>query len=233
MAASKYDRELRFIDSETCVLTEKLNIIREQVPETPLDAAKKAEEVGLIEERLGELYHRKKEIEESYLEAGMEIPYIGRNLNANVYKEGAAYEGSFQDTVPEEKPRAEIRPTATEEELTEQIGSITDEMMQTEIKMLQAELSGDDGEKQKLSMCISSLRSRRDYLVEQIKALRNKPEPGPEPQQSAGNAELEAKIKELENDSRALRSQISGVRVDVAEMKDQLRQILLALNIDQ
>ena len=44
------------IDAQIDFLKEKLEILREQMPETPLDAEKKAMEVGLIEEQLAELY---------------------------------------------------------------------------------------------------------------------------------------------------------------------------------
>ena len=60
MVSSKYDRELRFIDNETRRLTAELEDLREMMPQNPLDAEKKAVDVGLIEERIGELLMRKK-----------------------------------------------------------------------------------------------------------------------------------------------------------------------------
>ena len=47
------------IDQQIGFLKEKLSILREQMPETPLDAERKAMEVGLIEEQLAELYEQK------------------------------------------------------------------------------------------------------------------------------------------------------------------------------
>ena len=46
------------IQQQIDILKEKLSILRDQVPETPLDAEKKAMEIGLIEEQLAELYEQ-------------------------------------------------------------------------------------------------------------------------------------------------------------------------------
>ena len=71
MASSKYDRELRFIDTECRRLKNELDDLREMMPQSPLDAEKKAVDIGLIEERMGELLTRKKEIEDSFIAAGL------------------------------------------------------------------------------------------------------------------------------------------------------------------
>lgn len=231
MPGSKYDRELRFIDSEMGRLNRELEDLRELMPSTPLDAEKKAVDVGIIEERLGELYQRKKEIEDSFIAAGLDPPSSSRSLNANTYATGAANE-YVPPSVPDEGERVAVtRPAATREELSAEIASITDEMMKLEISMLQADLSDDVGAKQKASMEISAMRSRREQLVGQVKELNAKAEE-PEVAAPADADALTKRIEAMEADNRALRSQVSGVRTDVAEMKDQLRQILEALNID-
>ena len=46
------------IQQQIDILKEKLSILRDQMPETPLDAEKKAMEIGLIEEQLAELYEK-------------------------------------------------------------------------------------------------------------------------------------------------------------------------------
>lgn len=46
------------IQQQIDILKEKLSILRDQMPETPLDAEKKAMEIGLIEEQLAELYEQ-------------------------------------------------------------------------------------------------------------------------------------------------------------------------------
>ena len=85
MPGSKYDRELRFIETETVRLTAELERLREIIPDTPLDAEKKAMEIGIIEEKIAEFYARRKEIVDSFIAAGLDPPDVERNLNATVY----------------------------------------------------------------------------------------------------------------------------------------------------
>ena len=237
MATSKYDRELRFIAVESGRLRQQLAELREAMPADPAAAAAKAEEINSKEERLQQLLFRKKEIEDSYIAAGMDIPDVHRSLNANTWKEGRGWETASNPGEPDEPaPKApEAAPAAvpegSEEELTAQIESITDELMGIEIKMLRADMNGDEEEKQKLSMMASSLRSRRETLVEQVKALKAevaKPQPGP----SVDLSEFDARIQSLESDNRAIRGQLSDVRSDVGDIKESLRQILNALNLE-
>ena len=230
MASSKYDRELRFIDTECRRLKNELDDLRELMPQTPLDAEKKAVDMGLLEERMGELLMRKKEIEDSFIAAGLEVPNIHNDLNANGCRDSASYDDgekapvAFVGAVPESVPE----PVSGLDALSAQVASITDELMQIEIKMLQAELADDESEKQKLEMSRNALRSRRDDLVAEIKAMKSAP--APEVQKT--DSEIDGRISALEADNRAIRSQISMVRSDVSEIKDQLRQILEALNQD-
>ena len=100
--------------------------------------------------------------------------------------------------------------------------------MQIEIKMLQAEIADDDSEKTKLSMSANALRTRRDELVQQIKDMKSAPV---EEKVSADPAD--ERIAALEADNRAIRSQLSCLRSDVGELKDGLRQILEALNLNK
>ena len=48
------------IDRQIEELKEKLDFLREQMPITPLDAERKAMDIGLLEEQLAELYEQKK-----------------------------------------------------------------------------------------------------------------------------------------------------------------------------
>ncbi|MBQ8179959.1 MAG: hypothetical protein IJ026_05955 [Candidatus Methanomethylophilaceae archaeon] len=236
MPGSKYERELRFIDTETIRLTAQLDALREDIPATPLDAEKKAVEIGLIEEQIAEYYTRRKEIEDSFIAAGLDVPCIERNLNANIYKEGGTYEGNSSITAAalykQEQSIAQrdaeaAAPVAASGDVTAEIKSITDELMELEIKMLQAELAGDGDEKQKLTMAANALRSRRESLIEQMKAGKVAEAP------AAVDEESKKRIDDLEADVRGLRSQISMVRSDVGEMRDLLRQIKEALHIDE
>ena len=168
MPGSKYERELRFIQTETQRLGRMLSNLREVMPIDPIEAAKKADEALGIEAEIGRLLQRKKEIEDSFIAAGMEVPSIDRDLNENVHQDSRP----FTDDEPAKPVSApEVRSEAGIDKLTEEIESVTDELMGIEIKMLRADMNGDEDEKQKLSMMASSLRSRRDPLVERVMEL--------------------------------------------------------------
>lgn len=228
MPSSKYERELRFINNEVVRLTAELDDLREMMPQNPLDAEKKAVDVGLIEERLGELMMRKNDIEDSFIAAGMEIPDLRRSMNLNTCRDTANY--SDEEPVRQEMsvPVPEVRPAAGLDELSAQVASITDELMQIEIKMLQAEISDDESEKAKLTMSANALRDRRDNLVRQIKELKSAPAENDDVSDDA----LVSRIAALEADNRALRSQLSAVRSDITAMMDDVRRIMAALNLD-
>lgn len=123
------------IDQQIESLKEKLEFLKEQMPETPLDAEKKAMEIGLIEEELAELYEKK-----------------GATSN----------------------PVTEV-PQQGLHELSQEIESITDELMAIEIKMLKAEMRGDDDEKIKLQLSANALKSRRQTLIDEVRNLNNAP----------------------------------------------------------
>ncbi len=228
MPGSKYERELKFINTETRRLGRCLQELREMMPVDPVEAARKADEVLGIEGKIGELLRRKREIEDSFIAAGMDVPDVGRNLNANVYMDGPAFEAP-----PRQAPAAEVRPEGSVEDLMAEIESITGELMGIEIKMLRTNMNDDEDKKQELSMIASSLRSRRDTLVERVKGMRAEAERVPKPEPVPVDcSELQGRIETLETDAKALRSQISSVRTDVGELKEMLRQIKKALSID-
>lgn len=215
MPGSKYDRELRFIATETKRLRFLLDQLRDVMPSDPAEANAKAEEMMAMEEKMAQLLARKKEIEDSFIAVGMQVPNMSNDLNSNVQDCR-----SFNDA----SDAPVVRPSASKEELTAQIESITDELMQIEVKMLRADMNGDDDEKQKLQMMASSLRSRRDTLVEEVKAINTAP-PAEEEAQETSNDELEKRLKALESDNRAIRAQVSDIRNDLADIKELLRQL--------
>lgn len=228
MPGSKYERELRFINNEVVRLMAELDDLREMMPQNPLDAEKKAVDVGLIEERLGELMMRKNDIEDSFIAAGMEIPDLKRSMNLNTCRDTANH---FNDASGQQEgpaPVTEVRPAAGLDELSAQVASITDELMQIEIKMLQAEISDDDSEKAKLTMSANALRGRRDTLVQQIKELKS----APSQQEDVSGDALASRIAALEADNRTLRSQLSAVRSDITAMMDDVRRVVAALGLD-
>ena len=140
-------------------LKEKLSTLREQMPETPLDAEKKAMEVGLIEEQLAELYQQKGMLTD-------EAPKASGNLDS----------------------------------LSEEIGSITDELMEIEIKMLKAEMSGDDSEKIKLQLSANALKSRRQTLIDEVRNMNSQTNDSP--------GDLEDRVAALEKEVADLKALI-------------------------
>ncbi len=142
------------IDSQIDLLKEKLSMLRDQIPDTPLDAEKKAMEIGLIEEQLAELYEQ---------------------------------EGSGTEPVCK----------AADPDLTEEIRSITDELMEIEIRMLKAELNGDDSEKVKLQLSANVLKERRQELIDEVKSKSVK-QPGP--------SSLEERVAALEKEVSDLKA---------------------------
>jgi Mg2+ and Co2+ transporter CorA len=123
------------IDAQIADLLEKLDFLREQMPVTPLDAERKAMEIGLLEEELAELYEKK-----------------GQNNIIRVTDHNM-------------------------DELTDQIKSITDELMEIEVRMIKAEMANDDYEKDKLQMSANALKARRQTLIDEVREMNSAPAP--------------------------------------------------------
>lgn len=200
MADDRYERELSFIESEVRHLKGELDRIREVMPVDPADALRKADEALGIESKIGALLQRKRQIEDSFITAGA----------------GAAHREAPAETAPAEDV----------DELTAEIESVTDELMGIEIKMLRADMNGDESEKQKLSMMASSLRSRRDTLVERVKELKA------ESQQTQGDDDLESRVLRLEEENRSLGRQVSELKSEISDLRGDLGLIMRRLGID-
>ena len=200
MADDRYERELSFIESEVRHLKGELDRIREVMPVDPADALRKADEALGIESKIGALLQRKRQIEDSFIAAGA----------------GAAHREAPAETAPAEDV----------DELTAEIESVTDELMGIEIKMLRADMNGDESEKQKLSMMASSLRSRRDTLVERVKKLKA------ESQQTQGDDDLASRVLRLEEENRSLGRQVSELKSEISDLRGDLGLIMRRLGID-
>ncbi len=200
MADDRYERELSFIESEVRHLKGELDRIREVMPVDPADALRKADEALGIESKIGALLQRKRQIEDSFIAAGA----------------GAAHRDAPAETAPAEDV----------DELTAEIESVTDELMGIEIKMLRADMNGDESEKQKLSIMASSLRSRRDTLVERVKELKA------ESQQTQGDDDLESRVLRLEEENRSLGRQVSELKSEISDLRGDLGLIMRRLGID-
>ncbi len=200
MADDRYERELSFIESEVRHLKGELDRIREVMPVDPADALRRADEALGIESKIGALLQRKRQIEDSFIAAGA----------------GAAHREAPAETAPAEDV----------DELTAEIESVTDELMGIEIKMLRADMNGDESEKQKLSMMASSLRSRRDTLVERVKELKA------ESQQTQGDDDLESRVLRLEEENHSLGRQVSELKSEISDLRGDLGLIMRRLGID-
>ena len=183
MISDRFERELEFIESETKRMGAELQRLREIMPVDPVDAARRAEEVMGLESKMGALIRRKREIEDSLMAAA----------------------------TSQRSREAEARPAADVDELTSEIESVTDELMGIEIKMLRADMNGDEEEKQKLSMMASSLRSRRDSLVEAVKEIKAEQGRDAEPE-PIDLSDIIDRLQELESETRAMRSHIDNIR---------------------
>ena len=183
MISDRFERELEFIESETKRMGAELQRLREIMPVDPVDAARRAEEVIGLESKMGALIRRKREIEDSLMAAA----------------------------TSQRSREAEARPAADVDELTSEIESVTDELMGIEIKMLRADMNGDEEEKQKLSMMASSLRSRRDSLVEAVKEIKAEQGRDAEPE-PIDLSDIIDRLQELESEARAMRSDIDNIR---------------------
>ena len=201
MTDDRFERELGFIESEVGRLRRELDRIRDVVPLDPLEAARMADEVLGIESKIGTLLSRKREIEDSFIAAG--------NRSADI------------------KERAVVRPAEDIDELTEEIESVTDELMGIEIKMLRADMNNDESEKQKLSMMASSLRSRRDTLVGRVKELKAESDEGPD-----ASDDLTTRMQRLEEENRTLSRQVSELRSEISDLRGDLGLIMSRLGID-
>ena len=183
MISDRFERELEFIESETKRMGAELQRLREIMPVDPVDAARRAEEIIGLESKMGALIRRKREIEDSLMAAA----------------------------TTQRSREAEARPAADVDELTSEIESVTDELMGIEIKMLRADMNGDEEEKQKLSMMASSLRSRRDSLVEAVKEIKAEQGRDAEPE-PIDLSDIIDRLQELESETRAMRSDIDNIR---------------------
>ena len=225
--ASKYERELRFIDSEVARLNRGLKDLAERMPDSPSEAAKKADEVLGIQDKIATLIARKREIEDSFIRAGMDVPDIGRSMNATVHNAG----GFEIHGTQEAETVAGLKPSQMSiQGINEDIRSINAELASIEDRRVAAEIEGDSDEVQKLDMMASSLRSRRDSLIQSAREIRSAPKEEERPSQVSGE-DLE-RIAKLESETASLRSQVSDVRNGLQDVKEQLRQIMLALGIE-
>lgn len=232
MPGSKYERELRFIETETARIMRLIAEMAETLPASPQEALEKARSIEELQRTVSDLAARRKEIVDSFIKAGLDVPDTGRSMNATVHNAGA-YE--IRGTA-EAEAKAGLSTVAvpsaprTSEDVNGDIADVTSEINALETRLVRAEIDGDDDERQKVSMMISSLRSRRDALIQEARAIREE-ESAPAP--ATADAATVMRIDALEADSRALRAQVADVRSGLQDVRDQLVRIMRALGIDE
>lgn len=231
MPSSKYERELRFIDNEVRRMKMQLDALAEAMPADPAEAQEKARTVTELQDKIAGFLGRKAEIEDSFKAAGMELPDIGRSMNATVHnasgfevhshEEAESLASAYTGSAPAPSVRTE-----TPDDITAQIKDIADELMSIEIRIMKADIDGDEAEMQKLRMMQSSLNARKTSLVQAAKEMKTEK---PAPVSDADQKRLES----VEADCRALRSQIYDLRSDLQNVKAQLDLIIEALGLEQ
>jgi len=198
-----------------------------------------------IDSTIARYLARKKEIEDSYIEAGLELPLASRNLNASVYPIGASFEPvgrDYRKTIIEEtNARNALAAKAYEgyevpesddiDELDAEVKDMTTRLMNMEQKIMEADMSDNAGEKVRLTEEANKLRFRRDNTVNKIKAL--KAEGARSPSKSGVSKEFQDKIQQNEQQIAALKTQLAMVRSDVYEVKDMLYAIMERLGMER
>lgn len=188
---------------------------------------------------------RKKEIEESYVEAGLELPLTSRNLNASVYPIGVSFEPVGRDyrkaLIEETNARNAETAKAYEEteapdtddidQLNADVREMTQQLMDIETRIAEANINDDADALVTLRQESEKVRSRRDNTINKIKAL--KVEGARSASASGVSKEFQDKILNQEQQISSLRTQMGMLRSDVYEMKDMLAEIMFRLGIQR
>ncbi|MBR4684964.1 MAG: hypothetical protein IKP04_00325 [Candidatus Methanomethylophilaceae archaeon] len=196
-----------------------------------------------IDRTIRQYLDRKKEIEDSYIEAGLELPLASRNLNASVYPIGVSFEPVGRDyrklVIDETNARNaeaakayegyEVPDTDDIDELNDMVKSMTESLKLMEEKIVEADMNDDAGELSRLTEEKNKLQFRRDNTINKIKAL--KAEGARSATASGVSKEFQDKVMKNEQDIASMKSQIAMVRSDVYEMKDMLAQMMARLGI--
>ncbi len=232
MPGSKYEREIRFIGKEVVRLEGMIADIRNGNGSG--DPDKDACDIAEMEAKIREMSARRKEIEDSFVAAGLELPLESRNLNASVYRNGYSFEptdSAYKLNViveSEANSRAYVSSGADLSDdpaaLTHQMNVLSDRISAIERASMEAEINEDMGEKVRLDEEATVLRAQRMDVLQKIKSLRSAEEPSPK--------KNDGRIDKLEEETAALRSQISSLRHDVTDIKILLGNIADRLGLD-
>jgi len=198
-----------------------------------------------IDDTIQRYSDRKKEIEDTFIEAGLELPLASRNLNASVYPVGASFEPVGRDYRKEliEETNArnaaaakayegyEVPETDDIDELNAMVKQMTESLTNMESKILEADLADELGEKARLQEEANKLRFRRDNTINKIKSLKSE---GYRSAEGSGvSKEFQDKVMQQEEQIAALKTQIAMVRSDIYEVKDMMMALMDRLGMQR
>ena len=237
MTSTKYEREIRFFGKQAEHLEKEKREILAKGELTDADK-KRIEE---IDATIKQYNDRRKEIEDSYIEVGLELPLASRNLNASVYPIGASFEPVGRDyrklVIDETNARNAIAAKAYEgyevsdsediDELNDEVQAMTEQLTNLEQRIGKADI----GEKLRLTEEANKLRSKRENTINKIKVLKSE---GARSAKASGvSVEFQEKVNRNEEQIAALKTQLAMVRSDVYEVKDMLAEIAARLGISR
>ena len=231
MPGSKYEREIRFIGKEVIRLTSLIEDIRNGKGSG--DPEKDAAEIAEMEAKIAQYRARRKEIEDSYIACGLELPLESRNLNASVYRNGSSFEPTDNNyrlgvmIESEANAKAYVSSGADLPEdpadLTREMNLLSDRIGALERAAMEAELEENMGEKVRLDEEATRLRAQRSDIFNKIKSIKSQSAPAADP----------SRLEKLESETAALRSQMSAMRQDIGDLKILLANIADRMGIDE
>lgn len=258
MPPSKYERELRFIDTELNRLNRELKERAESIPADPAEAARKVEDVVSIQRSIASLVQRKKEIEDSYVAAGMDIPDTHRSMNASVHNAGA-FETYGASTASRAESSSQAGASASAgNERADAAGPDPLDPLEDMVRMLFNGLTGSQGrdsrgpesEVMRITAELTMLEARIvdaqmsgdesavRRLSERAAELRRRRDElaakaresraAPEAERKGDDDDVASRLEALEADNRALRAQVSDLRCEVQDLKDAVRRLTAA-----
>lgn len=182
---------------------------------------------------------RKKEIEDSYVAAGLELPLASRNLNASVYRNGSQFEPTTNEYKSSVMAEARSNPRAYasagdyegmgREEMKAELSRVMEKISALDRAIMEAEIADNGGEVSRLREEAVTQRARADDLVSRIKEQNAPAAEAP----AAPARDFSGDVERLDRDINSLRSQMSIVRGDLEEVKESLRRILQRFNMDE
>lgn len=239
MTSTKYEREIRFFGKQAEHLESEKRSILAKGELTDADR----ERIEQIDATLKQYNERRKEIEDSYIEAGLELPLASRNLNASVHPVGASFEPVGRDyrklVIDETNARNAAAAKAYEgyevsdsediDELNGEVMDMTERLTVLEQRIVKADMDDDVGEKLRLTEEADVLRSKRENTVNKIKVLRSQ---GARSARISGvSVEFQERVSRNEEQIAALKTQLAMVRSDVYELRDMISEIAARLGI--